>query len=225
MSVQTDYTEASVERYELLAGGRPFMTTCALCLYAAMSVTTTRKNSFRLECVACGSNGFVARADLAWALIGCGEGLHRLSFKARRALRGSLEREGAAQLTPEAWVKGVYGPEDGAVRTTFRYAVACFACGSEDASLRRDSNGKAYVTCARGCRARIFLPREEAAERLVGWTLERAERGDALWNGWFKEGRAAWQAWHAPSEGGDSSEVEAVANEVVSVENNKHARR
>jgi hypothetical protein len=127
--------------------------------------------------------------------------LRRLSFKSRKTLRAHLARKGSAQLTPDAWVRGVYGPEEGAVRVAFRYGVACFACGSTQASLRRDTNGRAYVTCARGCRARVFLPREEAAERLVGWTLERTERGDALWNGWFKEGRAAWQAWHAPADG------------------------
>ena len=209
------YTPDAVERYDLLAGDRPFMTICPLCLYRALSITTTKKEGFRLECRACASNGFTPTADRVWGMLGCGEALAAMPFEKRAARRSVLSKRGAELLGPKSWNQAVFGPEGGATRSVFNYGVVCFGCGGLDASLRLDVNGKAYTVCARGCRTRLFFPREEAVARHLGWTTARAKVGDKLWNGWFRAGRSRWMAWHGSGVGATGASTAAEGHEQV----------
>lgn len=193
---QREYTTAAVERHELLAGGRPFLSVCPFCMFLAMNVSKTRPGGFRLACSGCGANGFCHRADYTWATIGCGLELARMAYAKRLQLRMRLRRRGMEFTTPECWVLGRYGSGDGKEREVLKHGALCFGCGDDGASLRRDSRGLPYVTCARRCISRTFFPGDEAANRLVGWSLRRAEKGGALWNGWFSAGKMQWQAWH-----------------------------
>jgi hypothetical protein len=198
MKTEEEFTEARVRRHELRVEGRAYATACPSCFLAGLQITTTKKGGFHLQCFGCGQNGFLAKADLAWPLIGCGEGLRRLPFAELKTLRLSVSRRGRRLIAEENWTLGQYGRDVKDTRPVLKWAVSCFGCGEMNASLRRDVRGRGYTTCARGCLARIFFPEEASMRRFAGWSDLRAETGAELWNQWFTEGRTVWGGWCAP---------------------------
>lgn len=192
------FTTDIVERYKLLAGQREFTTVCNGCFLHALSLAPLRKGGFRLQCLACAMNGFILRADLVFPIVGCGQGLARMSYRELARQRMTIGQAGRALTRPDAWVPAQLGKGEADVRLSLPWGVACPACGGERAALRRDSRGKIYLSCRPGCGARIFFPDENAARRLAGWTTFRHQATGDLWLDWYREGRQAWMNWHAP---------------------------
>lgn len=198
MRVEEKLTEERLRRFELMADGRSYVTGCPWCFVPGLHVAPTRKGGFHLQCLGCGGNGFAGRADLCWALVGCGEGLRQMPFAQLKRVRGEVHRQGRKLVAPQGWTSAQYGDKASDLREVLKWGVLCLGCGTLEASLRRDARGHAYVTCARACHSRVFFPKEASMRRHVGWSVLRADRGDKLWNDWYVEGRGVWRSWCSP---------------------------
>lgn len=210
------FTPDLVERFKLLCGDREFTTVCPGCFLHGLGMAPLRKGGFRVSCLSCALNGFILRADLVWPVVGCGAGLARLPYAELSKYRVRVGSAGRPLVSESNWAPAQLGKGEADVRMVLRWGVACPACGSERASLRRDVRGRGYLTCATGCRSRFFVPDDASVRRLAGWTVVRHAHGERdLWLDWHREGRDAWMGWHAPVGGEQRTEAKAdEANDV-----------
>jgi len=182
----------AIERFEILSGDRPFVTSCLLCMALALDLTLTRKGNFRLECGCCRANGFIKAAPLLRGWVGAGEALREQSVARLGAAHRTLARLGTEALEGARWEVGDYG---GRQRKVLDRGLLCVACGGARAAVRMDSRGKPYLACSGGCSSLLFLPDPGVIPILAGWTALRNEQGLATWAAWVQRGQETWERW------------------------------
>jgi len=189
------------EAYASLLGAvadQAFSISAFCCLSPLAVVFPTSSDRPRFDCSFCGTNGFVGGANHAWALVGLGEAIRSWPFETVAAMSTTLARLGAALVGEGAWTTGLYG-RDRLERPVLARSPGCLVCGLPTGSIRRDVNGRPYLTDPDGCRSRIFFRSELALARYVGWCVARQMAAQDPWSTWRANGRLAWMSWLTPN--------------------------